>query len=56
MNSKNRVPPGGLYGTQINLLTYLGDPVLKIALPNFPDFELKSNRHFTNSRESDCWR
>jgi hypothetical protein len=43
MNSKNRVPPGGLYGVQINLLTYLGDPVLKIILPNYPDFELKSN-------------
>ena len=43
LNAKNRVPPGGLYGTQINLLTYLGDPALKITLPNFPDFELKSN-------------
>lgn len=43
MNSKNRVPPGGLYATQINLLTYLGDPVLKLALPNYPDFEIKSN-------------
>jgi len=43
MNSKNRVPPGGLYGTQINLLTYLGDPVMKLALPNYPDFEIKSN-------------
>lgn len=42
MNSKNRVPPGGLYGTQLNLLTYLGDPVLKIALPRYPDFEIKS--------------
>jgi hypothetical protein len=43
MNSKNRVPAQGLYGIQINLLTYLGDPVLKITLPNNPDFELKSN-------------
>ena len=43
MNSKNRVPPGGLYGTQINLLTYLGDPVMKLALPNYPDFALKSS-------------
>ena len=43
MNSKNRIPSGGLYGTQINLLTYLGDPALKITLPNFPDFELNSN-------------
>ena len=43
MNSKNRVPSGGVYGTQINLLTYLGDPVMKLALPNKPDFEIKSN-------------
>ena len=43
MNSKNRVPSSGLYGTQINLLTYLGDPVMKIALPDYPDFEMKSN-------------
>jgi hypothetical protein len=43
LNSKNRVPSSGLYGTQINLLTYLGDPVLKIALPEYPDFEIKSN-------------
>jgi hypothetical protein len=43
MNSKNRVPSGGLYGIQINMLTYLGDPVLKLALPNHPDFEIKSN-------------
>jgi hypothetical protein len=43
MNSKNRVPAAGLYATQLNLLTYLGDPVLKLAMPNYPDFELKSN-------------
>ncbi|MDH3269317.1 MAG: C25 family cysteine peptidase, partial [Ignavibacteria bacterium] len=43
LNSKNRVPSSGLYGTQINLLTYLGDPVMKIALPEYPDFEMKSN-------------
>ena len=43
LNSKNRVPPSGTYGTQINLLTYLGDPVLKIALPENPDFEIKSS-------------
>ncbi len=43
LNSKNRVPSSGLYGLQINLLTYLGDPVLKITLPDHPDFEIKSN-------------
>ena len=43
MNSKNRVPSGGVYGTQINLLTYLGDPVMRLDLPDKPDFEIKSN-------------
>ena len=43
MSAKNRVPPGGLYGTQLNLLTYLGDPVMKLCLPENPDFEIKSN-------------
>ena len=43
MNSKNRVPTGGVYGTQINLLTYLGDPVMKLCLPDKPDFEIKSS-------------
>ncbi len=43
MNSKNRVPSSGLYGLQINLLTYLGDPVMKITLPDYPDFEMRSN-------------
>ncbi len=43
MNSKNNVPNAGLYGDQINLLTYFGDPVLKLALPEYPDFEIKSN-------------
>lgn len=43
LNSKNRVSAGGLYGEQINLLTYLGDPVMKLTLPNYPDFELKSS-------------
>jgi len=43
MNSKNDVPSAGIYGTQINLLTYLGDPVMKLALPSYPDFEINSN-------------
>ncbi len=42
MNSKNRFIAGGLYGTQINLLTYLGDPVMKLALPKYPDFAISS--------------
>ena len=43
MNSKNAISSVGLNGTQINLLTYLGDPVLKLALPKYPDFEITSN-------------
>lgn len=42
MNGKNQVPSGGIYGDQINLQTYLGDPVMKLTLPNFPDFAIKS--------------
>jgi hypothetical protein len=43
LNSKNNVPSGGIYGTQMALLTYLGDPVLKLALPRYPDFEITSS-------------
>jgi len=42
LNSKNLVPSGGLFDTQIALLTYLGDPILKLALPTYPDFEINS--------------
>jgi hypothetical protein len=41
--SKNQFPPGGLYGHQMALLTYLGDPVLKLAIPDKPDFEILSS-------------
>ncbi len=37
-NAKNQVGGGGYYGQQITLLTYLGDPGLKLALPDKPDF------------------
>ena len=43
MNAKNGGPIIGLYATQINLLTYLGDPVMKLALPPYPDFAITSN-------------
>ncbi|NNJ51738.1 MAG: hypothetical protein HKP17_01105 [Ignavibacteriaceae bacterium] len=43
LNSKNSVPAGGIYGTQMALLTYLGDPALKIALPEYPDFAINSS-------------
>ena len=41
LNAKNFVGTGGYYGQQINLLTYLGDPGLKLALPDKPDFVIK---------------
>ena len=43
LNSKNSVPAGGIYGSQIALLTYLGDPVTKMAFPENPDFVIKSS-------------
>ena len=43
LNSKNRVSLDGVMETQIALLTYLGDPVLKLALPILPDFEINSS-------------
>ena len=42
-NAKNRVPGSGLYGQQITLLTYLGDPGMNLALPDKPDFVIKSS-------------
>lgn len=42
LNAKGRViSPYGYYGNQIALLTYLGDPVLKVALPTTVDFIVK---------------
>ena len=40
--AKNQVPAIGSYATQLNLLTYLGDPVLKLAIPEHPDFTISS--------------
>ncbi len=37
---KNVVPASGYNTSQIALLTYLGDPVLKLALPDKPDFKI----------------
>jgi hypothetical protein len=42
-NAKNQVSGGGYYGQQITLLTYLGDPALKLALPDKPDFVITSS-------------
>jgi len=43
MNSKNQVPSSGIYATQINLLTYLGDPAMSITFPLLPDFVVSSS-------------
>ncbi|MCH7772109.1 MAG: hypothetical protein IIA49_14020 [Bacteroidetes bacterium] len=42
LNSKNQVSATGLFGTQIALLVYLGDPAMEIILPKFPDFAVSS--------------
>ena len=42
LKAKKQVYSGGYYASQIALLTYLGDPVMKIALPTLPDFLVKS--------------
>jgi len=42
-NAKNKVSGGGIWGEQVSLLTYLGDPVMRIALPNYPDFAITSS-------------
>jgi hypothetical protein len=41
--SKNQFIPGGLFGQQMALLTYLGDPALRLAIPDKPDFEILSS-------------
>ena len=43
LNGKNDGPSTGIFGQQINLLTYLGDPGMKLALPDKPDFVIKSS-------------
>ncbi len=41
--AKNQIGGSGYNGQQITLLTYLGDPGLKLALPDKPDFSIKSS-------------
>ncbi|MBX2975998.1 MAG: hypothetical protein KF721_07670 [Ignavibacteriaceae bacterium] len=44
LNAKARViSPYGYYANQIALLSYLGDPVLKVAIPTTVDFVIKGN-------------
>ncbi|RKY90286.1 MAG: hypothetical protein DRQ01_09445, partial [Ignavibacteriae bacterium] len=42
-NAKNQVSGGGIWGQQVSLLTYLGDPVMRLALPDYPDFAISSS-------------
>jgi len=41
--AKNHVFSTGTYASQLNLLTYLGDPALKLAFPEHPDFTISSS-------------
>ena len=43
LNAKSQISSSGLNASQISLLTYLGDPVLKLAIPELPDFAIKSS-------------
>ncbi len=40
-NAKNQVSGGGIFGEQVSLLTYLGDPVMRLALTRLPGFRYK---------------
>jgi hypothetical protein len=42
LNAKSLVGGSGFYNSQIALLTLLGEPLLKLALPDKPDFALKT--------------
>ncbi len=47
LNSKIKQAAGGLFGTKkdhIALLTFLGDPAIKIDIPTKPDFYISSNQ------------
>ncbi len=43
LKAKNEVAGVGAYGIQVALLTLLGEPLLTLALPDKPDFEIKSS-------------
>ncbi len=42
MKAKQSVNPSSFIGTQISLLTLLGDPALELAFPKYPDFQVNS--------------
>jgi len=37
------LPEGGYYSDQLSLLTLLGDPLLELAIPSKPDFNITSD-------------
>lgn len=43
LKAKNSVSAIGAFGTQVALLTLLGDPLINLALPQKPDFEIKTS-------------
>jgi hypothetical protein len=43
LKAKGNIIPSGEYLYSLALLTYLGDPALSLALPDKPDFEVKSS-------------
>lgn len=42
-SAKNILPEGGYYSDQLSLLTLLGDPLLELAIPSKPDFNITSD-------------
>lgn len=42
-SAKGLLPEGGFYTDQIALLTLLGDPLLKLAIPDKPDFSIQQD-------------
>lgn len=43
LKAKQNVPSGGFYESQIALQTLLGEPLTKLAIPDYPDFNVKSS-------------
>uniref|UniRef100_A0A832DH05 Gingipain domain-containing protein n=1 Tax=Ignavibacterium album TaxID=591197 RepID=A0A832DH05_9BACT len=43
LKAKQNVPSVGFYESQIALQTLLGEPLTKLAIPEYPDFSIKSN-------------
>jgi hypothetical protein len=43
LNAKIKVPADGYIGSQVALLTLLGDPALELDIPKYADFQVNSN-------------